>query len=87
MKLEDVVGAILPGSPEERKARAHEIMREVKSNIVRLDACVGPHEFSPDPADTRPMFKHELCSKCAGRVESQAARWYRLGLEHGAVSP
>jgi len=59
-----------------------EIWKQVKANQALLEVCKG-HDFSL-PFEKRGQFTVKWkCSKCGGTVDSQAKRWYELGLKHG----
>lgn len=64
------------------------ILAEVRANMAKLDACprhvfVGVFESAIKCKDGL-AFQRYLCTRCGGSVDSSAARWYRLGLEHGS---
>ncbi|MGE5786458.1 MAG: hypothetical protein ACM3ZE_17815 [Myxococcales bacterium] len=64
------------------------ILTEVRANLAKLDACprhefAGVKETAAGPAkDGSYLFRDYRCSRCGGKVDSHAARWYRLGLDH-----
>lgn len=58
------------------------IVAKVKANRAKLDSCLR-HEFvSRD--EPRTLSSKFVCTKCGGEVDAQHARWYAIGLEHGA---
>ena len=57
-----------------------DIWRQAQENQRRLDSCPG-HEF--EPIGDAPLNRRERCRACDGEVDVHAARWYRLGLDHG----
>lgn len=80
----DVLGAVSGlGRPA-----VDSILAEVRANNAKLDACPR-HDFV-GVADGAIKCKDGLayqryrCTNCGGKVDSSAARWYRLGLEHGS---
>lgn len=63
------------------REEAARLAAESKLNFTRLESCTGPHEFTEGKPGT--LQAKYTCSKCRGQVSNDAARWYRIGLEHG----
>jgi hypothetical protein len=63
-------------SPKE----AQEMLDRAKENVRKLEECATPHDFQPIDGN---RFQ---CSLCQGVTSSQAAVWYKKGLEHGRSS-
>lgn len=57
-----------------------EVMAEVRANHVLLVNC-KQHDFRPIEDGTRLYLKKHQCTRCKGVVGSQAAYWYKQGLE------
>jgi hypothetical protein len=61
------------------------IWAKVKANQRRLDGCPGPHDFQ-DASPDKAVGKDYVCSKCQGKVQGPAFRWYTKGLEHARLA-
>lgn len=59
-----------------------QIWRAVKENQARLEECSGPHEFVSEGKGPTDKAR---CRRCQGTVSQSEARWYLLGLRHGAA--
>jgi transposase-like protein len=78
-KIFEVINKITGGKVT--REEASQILKEVKANQARLNACEGPHDFQPmGPTDK--LRQRYRCSKCQGEVESLARTWYEDGLRH-----
>lgn len=60
------------------------LAKEVKENFVRLDNCVGPHDFKPSAYNfALGTPRKYVCTLCKGDVGASDFRWYMRGLIHG----
>jgi len=65
-----------------RHFEPHIILAEVKENQLKLEACKH-HDFQPiTPGLFGTRYK---CYACGGEVDGLSARWYAIGLLHGAT--
>lgn len=67
-------------------AELKELWEKVKANQARLRACEGPHDFEPDPEDTRhkdERMKNQCCKKCGGVMDAVNTAYYNDGVAHG----
>ena len=65
------------------KDEAKALWTKAQDNGRTLDACPR-HRFDVDLDPSRTFGKRWRCSTCGGEADSQAKRWYELGLKHGA---
>lgn len=56
------------------------IWNDVKANHAKLNACPS-HDFD----QPQPGQRQRKCKACGGTVGMLEARWYELGLRHGAA--
>ncbi len=57
------------------------IIDDVKINHDLLKSCTL-HNFSIDLNETKTLNKKWQCTKCKGKVDTLAKRWYEKGIEH-----
>lgn len=62
------------------------IWQEVKANQAKLDACLGPHDFSIEYRKIGNFVRDYQCTKCSGHIQSGDKRWYERGLKHGKLA-
>ncbi len=60
------------------------IWAQVQENTRALKACVGPHQFEPDPSGPPALGQKFRCSLCGGTARADMVHWYLAGLDHGA---
>lgn len=60
-----------------------EILKAVKKNLERLNACKGPHVFISNK-EINGVSVEYVCPKCEATVSSTYAIAYQAGLQHGA---
>lgn len=59
------------------------IWAQVQENTRALKACVGPHEFKPDPLGPPKLGQKYKCALCGGTARAEHVHWYLAGLDHG----
>lgn len=65
------------------KSSMLKIWEEVQANNKRLDACVGPHDFSIKRNPEKKIGSDWICTKCGGRISGHNKQWYEKGLKDG----
>jgi hypothetical protein len=59
------------------------IMNDARANIVALNACNGPHDFSRVDPSAPLMGAKWRCNLCGGNIDAIAHTYYEQGLAHG----
>lgn len=66
------------------KEESAQLWEDVKANHAKLDACVGPHDFSIPYRAHGTLVMDWECTKCHGYTCSIHVHWYKAGLAHGS---
>lgn len=88
MKTPETVADVLEKVTGISKEEQRKLLLQVVENRKRLDACAGPHLFSPMPEQTTLRLAREwTCVRCGGRVSLFWVAAYRRGIIHAGGDP
>lgn len=66
--------------------KANEMWSRVQENRKRMDACVGPHDFSIDLLPERTFGKRWRCTLCGAEIDGVDKSYYERGVAHGRAA-